>query len=279
MRISVITINYNNKAGLETTIKSVISQDYSDKEFIIIDGGGDDGSKDLIIKNSQFVTKWISEPDSGIYNAMNKGVNLSTGDYLIFINSGDELYDSDVLTKVAPVLLQTEGVGVLTGVTYNKDDCSSLWYPPKELTLHYFLSSSISHQASFIRKDLLLKFPYNENNRIVSDWEFWLQSIILSDCGYKTTDIIICKYDRSGISNTQYGKLMSEREEVKKRILPQRILKDYNMMSYNGNRDNPFVQTALSISSKSLNLSKILNKISLIAYNIYCKYKGIKNDT
>lgn len=276
MKLSVITVNYNNKKGLEATINSVISQKYLDFEFIIVDGNSNDGSKDIIYKKRNYITKWINEPDSGIYNAMNKGVKMSTGDYLIFMNSGDEFYDTQVLDKIAKVLLQANEVGVCTGITYNNDKSSSFWYPPKNLTLYYFLSSSISHQASFIRRDLLLKFPYNEKNRIVSDWEFWIRSIILADCGYKTTDIVICKYDRSGMSNTQYGKLMSEREEVKKRILPPKILKDYYHMTYDSSRENPFVQTALAVSSKSEFLSKFLNKISKITYNIYCKYKGVE---
>lgn len=104
MKISVITVNYNNKKGLEATINSVISQKYLDFEFIIVDGNSNDGSKDIIYKKRNYITKWISEPDSGIYNAMNKGVKMSTGDYLIFMNSGDEFYDTQVLDKIAKVL-------------------------------------------------------------------------------------------------------------------------------------------------------------------------------
>lgn len=121
MKISVITVNYNNKKGLEATINSVISQKYLDFEFIIVDGNSNDGSKDIIYKKRNYITKWISEPDSGIYNAMNKGVKMSTGDYLIFMNSGDEFYDTQVLDKIAKVLLQANEVGVCTGITYNND--------------------------------------------------------------------------------------------------------------------------------------------------------------
>lgn len=118
MKISVITVNYNNKKGLEATINSVISQKYLDFEFIIVDGNSNDGSKDIIYKKRNYITKWISEPDSGIYNAMNKGVKMSTGDYLIFMNSGDEFYDTQVLDKIAKVLLQANEVGVCTGILH-----------------------------------------------------------------------------------------------------------------------------------------------------------------
>ena len=90
--ISIITINYNNKSGLSRTIESVINQTYSNIQYIIIDGASTDGSKKIIKKYEHHISYWISEPDSGIYNAMNKGVDKAVGDYLLFLNSGDYLH-------------------------------------------------------------------------------------------------------------------------------------------------------------------------------------------
>ena len=100
MTLSIITINYNNAAGLEKTIKSVISQTCKRYEFIIIDGGSKDGSKDIIEKYQDQITYWVSEPDNGIYNAMNKGVKVAKGEYCIFMNSGDIFVDNDVIRDV-----------------------------------------------------------------------------------------------------------------------------------------------------------------------------------
>jgi len=100
MKLSIITVNLNNKSGLQKTIDSVISQTYKDFEWIIIDGGSTDGSKELIEQYSQYITYWISEPDKGIYNAMNKGIVQAKGEYLQFLNSGDALYDKYVLDKI-----------------------------------------------------------------------------------------------------------------------------------------------------------------------------------
>ena len=100
MKLSIITINYNNKNGLQKTIDSVISQTFKDFEWIIIDGGSTDGSKELIEKYSQHITYWVSEPDKGIYNAMNKGIKVAKGEYLFFLNSGDYLVQPNTINQI-----------------------------------------------------------------------------------------------------------------------------------------------------------------------------------
>ena len=101
MKYSIITINYNNRDGLEMTINSVLEQTYKDFEYIIIDGGSTDGSLEVIKKHAAQIDYWVSEPDNGIYNAMNKGIRKATGDYLNFMNSGDTYHTSSVLGDIA----------------------------------------------------------------------------------------------------------------------------------------------------------------------------------
>ena len=101
MKLSVITVNFNHKEGLKNTINSVICQkDFDDYEFIVIDGGSTDGSKDVIVENSSRISYWVSEKDGGIYNGMNKGIKVAKGEYLIFMNSGDTFYNDHVLADV-----------------------------------------------------------------------------------------------------------------------------------------------------------------------------------
>ena len=100
MRLSVITINMNNRKGLERTIKSVVCQIFADFEYIVIDGASVDGSADVIREYADKIHYWISEPDTGIYNAMNKGILQAKGDYCLFLNSGDALYTTTVLEEV-----------------------------------------------------------------------------------------------------------------------------------------------------------------------------------
>ena len=100
-KISVITINYNNKEGLEKTIESVVNQSLQDFEYIVIDGNSTDGSQEILEKYTAKISHAVSEPDTGIYNAMNKGIKAATGEYILFLNSGDEFYATQSLEKAA----------------------------------------------------------------------------------------------------------------------------------------------------------------------------------
>ncbi len=100
VKLSIITVNLNNSAGLRKTIESIVKQTFKDFEYIIIDGGSTDGSAEVIKEFADKITYWVSEPDKGIYNAMNKGILHAKGEYLLFLNSGDWLADDDLLSKV-----------------------------------------------------------------------------------------------------------------------------------------------------------------------------------
>ncbi|MFT4805390.1 MAG: glycosyltransferase involved in cell wall biosynthesis, partial [Psychroserpens sp.] len=104
MKLSIITINFNNAVGLKKTIESVVNQTSNDFEYIVIDGGSNDGSVDVIKEYEAKVSYWVSEVDKGIYHAMNKGILLAKGDYLEFLNSGDILVNETVIQKIIPEL-------------------------------------------------------------------------------------------------------------------------------------------------------------------------------
>ena len=116
-KISIITINYNEKVGFEKTIKSVLNQSYQDFEFIIIDGGSTDGSINVIEKYKDSISYWVSEPDKGVYNAMNKGIRASKGEFVIFMNGGDCFNNDLVLEEIAPML--NDEFDVYYGNNYN----------------------------------------------------------------------------------------------------------------------------------------------------------------
>ena len=116
MKLSVITINFNNRDGLRKTIESVVNQTFKDFEYIIIDGGSTDGSVDVIKEYADRIDYWVSEPDKGIYNAMNKGIDVAKGEYCIFMNSGDCFYVNDVYENV---FRELDGVDIIIGDSYN----------------------------------------------------------------------------------------------------------------------------------------------------------------
>lgn len=230
MKLSIITINYNNREGLRKTIQSIVTQNSHEFEYIIIDGGSTDGSVDIIKEYSNYINYWISEPDRGIYHAMNKGVAKATGDYCNFINSGDVYYSKNVVQQFLKSSLSSD---IITGITRRvkydntKSSIVSIAYPKATITTDTLLINSISHPASFIKTTLLKNNPYDESLRIVSDWKFFLEELIIKQCSYTPIDIIVVDFNVDGISNTQCAQLSIERQHVLYSLLPSKIVDDY----------------------------------------------------
>lgn len=228
MLFSIITINYNNKDGLRRTIESVIGQSCRDFEFVVIDGGSNDGSVDVIKYYENLITYWVSEQDCGIYHAMNKGVAHANGTYCIFMNSGDCFYSSMVLEKIYKYITETD---ILVGKVAIDEKGNVISPPPVgELTLYHLFSGAIPHQGAFIRTELLRKYPYDENLKISSDWKFFVQTMILNNCSVRFIDEYIAKYDLNGISSINPRLMREEKEKVLKDLFPPRVLLDYRNM-------------------------------------------------
>lgn len=224
MKLSIITINYNNRDGLRKTIESVVDQTYKDFEYIIIDGGSTDGSVDVIKEYADKIDYWVSEPDRGCYHAMNKGVKVASGEYVIFMNSGDKFYTNDVVdtfVKENPI------EDVLCGDMFLSLGCVN--NVPTELTFRYFYEGNLPHQACFIKTSLQKKYPYNENLKIVSDYEFFLRILILDNGTFRKINKIISYFDFNGISSENIGLHFRERVAVQQAMFPNRILEDYRL--------------------------------------------------
>lgn len=231
--LSIITINYNNKLGLIKTIESVVAQNCPCYEYIIVDGFSNDGSKEIINDySSKYNIIWISEPDNGIYNAMNKGVQLAHCNYCLFLNSGDLLRDNHVIAQVMPYL-ETNDIDIFSGIGFTDE---FVWYPPKneDLSLSFFLKKSLNHQSTFIKKDLLLRNPYNEHLKIVSDSEFFFKTLIMEDASYLDIPIEICFCEKAGESS-DLEKSLTERYKAIKSLLPNRLNADVNFLIKNYN--------------------------------------------
>lgn len=226
MKFSIITINYNNKEGLERTIKSVLGQTFHDYQFIIIDGGSTDGSIDIIRQNANKIDYWVSEPDRGRYSAMNKGIIQAKGDYLNFMNSGDSFHSSTVLGDIAKMNYTED---IITGGFYNEEKNIKHIIKPQEVTLLTMLKNTFNHQATFFKKDLFKKRLYDELYTIQSDAKFNFLSIIFDNCSVRIIDYIIANYDFNGISSNvafvekEWNKLLLE-------LFPKRIIEDYKKM-------------------------------------------------
>ena len=226
MKYSIITINYNNKEGLERTIQSVLGQTSHDYQFIIIDGGSTDGSVDVIKRNADHIDYWVSEPDRGRYPAMNKGIKQAKGDYLNFMNSGDTFHSPNVLEDIAKMNFSEE---IITGGFYDQEKGIKHIIKPQEVTLLTMFKNTFNHQATFIKRQLFDKRLYDENYVIQSDAKFNYQSIIYDNCSVRIIDYIVANYDFNGISsNLAY--VDKEWDQLLAELFPKRILQDYRIM-------------------------------------------------
>lgn len=226
-KVSIITINFNNKKGLLKTINSVLEQTYSPIEYIIIDGGSTDGSLKLIEKKAALLSYWVSEKDNGIYDAMNKGIAHATGEYCLFLNSGDYLYEPNILSKVFFKKEQTSDI--LIGRQKFINDNNVTYKAPKinkaEISISFFLSSTLPHQATFIKRCLLHKCGlYDQNYCIVADWVFWIEAIIKRKCSVETVPQYISCMEIGGISNNM-EKCHTEMEAYLQKCLEDGTLK------------------------------------------------------
>ncbi|TDD98398.1 glycosyltransferase family 2 protein [Flavobacterium cellulosilyticum] len=214
-KLSIITINFNNLKGLKRTVESVVNQTWKDFEYIIVDGGSTDGSAEYIEKQNTDIDYWISESDKGIYHAMNKGIAKATGEYLLFLNSGDHLNDSSVLKKNYVHLKDKEIV--CFNIKEVRDNSISIKKCPIEITFEYMVKDSIPHQSTFIRKSLFEKIGlYDQQLKIVSDWKFFIIALGKYNATYLYVDDDFSTFYIGGISShiDNYQKMLKEKEFV-----------------------------------------------------------------
>lgn len=219
--LSIITINFNNANGLQQTIESVVNQNFSDFEYIIIDGGSSDHSKAIIEKYQSKITYYVSEKDNGIYNAQNKGILKSKGEYCLFLNSGDYLCNSDVLKKV-----------------FNKESIADIIYGnmqidygngkiefgkmPSKLTFKQMYLDTLWHPVSFIKRSLFETYGlYNEKYKMVADYDFFFNVIIMKSVSTHYIDMDISVFNMDGVSSLEINK---EKEQQERKMVMQSYL-------------------------------------------------------
>ena len=226
MKLSIITVNYNNAAGLRATLQSVAEQTCRAFEYVVVDGGSTDGSVDAIRENESRISKWVSEPDGGIYEAMNKGVSMASGDYVLFLNSADRLAGAQVLDSILPRL---EDKDFYVGGVERQERGGVLVFPPKTLRASYLMMNYLPHQATFIRRQLLLDRPYRTQYRIAADWEQMVYEMIVRGRSYELLNVCVTLFDVQGISSVRSTNLeqQKERDAILHEHFPDIVVKDY----------------------------------------------------
>lgn len=229
-QLSIITVNLNNAEGLKNTIESVFNQTFTSTEFIIIDGGSTDGSLAIIEKYKNKFDFWISEPDTGVFQAMNKGIRKANGEYLLFLNSGDFLVDEKVLKSVFSTPHSEDYLLGKCNIS-DKGKVTSTINPPYRLTFGDLYTGGIAHQASFIKKEVFSKYGlYDETFRYGGHDEFCIRTIILKRCSTKSISTIISDYNMDGISSKEFHTQAFKMEKIRIRSHPflQLFTPDYD---------------------------------------------------
>lgn len=225
--LSIITINYNNKSGLEKTIASVIKQTFNDYEFIVIDGNSNDGSKEIITSFNDKITNSVSEADKGIYDAQNKGITKATGNYLLFLNSGDVLYNEDTLKSITPLLKDKSFY--YGNLILEKSGKREEHIAPSTVDMDFMLNSTFWHPCVFIKSELFKNFGiYNTDFKIAGDYEFFIRCLLKPNISSEYLNQFISVFDGDGISNDpKYSELLSsEREKAWKMNVSETVFEN-----------------------------------------------------
>lgn len=265
-KLSIITINLNNEEGLKKTIESVVQQTFNNFEFIVIDGKSSDGSLEIIIQNKSNINYWISEPDSGIYNALNKGILQAKGEYCLFLNSGDWLSRPNILEEAFNTNLNAD---IIAGDVFYFDSLENKirWHVPSPdiLTAKTLFSGTIPHQSTFIKTQLFKTIGlYNENLKIVSDWLFWVEALLEKGCSYQHFNQVVSYFNMNGISCNPSTNSLPRKEQLM--ILQKKyplFIKDFEQL------DVLEKESKLWKESREKTVFRFLKKIYVIQLGVF----------
>jgi glycosyltransferase involved in cell wall biosynthesis len=217
--VSIITITYNAERFLERTIESVLRQTATDYEYIIIDGGSTDGTLDIVRRYEARITRWISEPDKGLYDAMNKGLHLTTGEYVWFMNAGDELYDAETLPDLLERIQQTQADIYYSDALFVQENGSPVGLrsvvTPHRLPTHLnwndmALGMKVCHQAFVAKRKLAPDYDIH-NLSADLDWEI---KCLKKASLVEYLPFVLCKYLVGGLSVQQHRRSLTDRFKV-----------------------------------------------------------------
>lgn len=218
-KFSIITVTYQAGKVLEDTIQSVIFQTYRNVEYIIVDGGSTDNTLDIVKKYQDRISIVVSEPDKGLYDAMNKGIRLATGDYICFLNAGDELHENETLQRMVVTLKGKEIPDVIYGETAIVDEEGHFLHmrrlqAPDVLHWKSFKEGMlVCHQAFFARRELALKHPYDLQYRFSADFDWCIR--IMKDAKYlHNTRLTLIDYLNEGMTTRNHKASLKERFRI-----------------------------------------------------------------
>lgn len=253
--ISIITVSYNAASTIEQTILSVINQNFDYLEYIIIDGGSTDGTVDIIKKYQDKITFWVSEPDKGIFDAMNKGISTANGNWILFLNSGDLLLEN-VLNLLSERIDNNYSI-IYGNIKILHNGYYQIRYPKDINSLHYTMP--FCHQAVIVKKSLLIKSSFDINYKLSSDYEFFLKNI---NQNFLYVPLTLVEYDLFGISNKMALDMMQEYFTI--------------IRSFHTSLETLYYCTKLILLNKTFILKSILIKTFGLKFFNFINFKLLK---
>lgn len=238
MKISIITVCFNSEKTIEKTFKSVQSQTHKNIEYIVVDGGSKDSTLDLIKKNESIVSKWISEPDKGLYDAMNKGIEMATGDIVGILNSDDIFTDEKVLENVANFHLKNKNIDASVGniIQFNEEGktvrkYSAKNWSPEKLKIGFMPA----HPAIFFKRDLFKKYGlYHLDFTIGADYELITRFFLQHKITWKFSNITTTSMLIGGVSSSGFSSYQLISKEIKKALIRNNIKFSYLKVQLRG---------------------------------------------
>jgi len=234
-RISIITVCFNSERTLEHTIQSVITQDYLNIEYIVIDGGSNDGTLEIVEKYKKNIATFISEKDEGIYDAMNKGIRAATGEIIGILNSDDTFYDSSVLSKIAQAFSEADIDATISDIVFVKRDSdhkvirkysSKRWGPWK-----FAWGFMPPHPSFFVKRNELNKLGlYKTGYKIAADYELMIRYLLINRINWKYIPIITTKMNLGGASTKGIKSLITINKEIARACRENNIFSNYLMI-------------------------------------------------
>ena len=260
---SIIVVTYNNAAGLSETLQSIAKLDYKDKEVIVIDGGSQDDTPNIIADNKELITFSVSEKDNGIYNAMNKGISHVTGDYVVFMNAGDLFAHKDVLLWVndydADIILGGETYGGVVRMVKEK------------MTLYDILSIGLNHQAVYYRREVLQKYGFDESYKLIADLKSVVEPLVKDQVSIACITKILAICDGGGVSKQRWRDTIVENRRLIDEVMDPFHKDDYKRFArINNDMIDDFITLSYFCS-----LFPIIRWLSKIAKVINKHYKHI----
>ncbi len=260
---TIIVVTRNNAQGLERTLQSIRSLQHSQKETIVIDGASTDNTKDIVSNYKDLITTFVSEKDSGIYNAMNKGIKYVTGDYVVFMNAGDIFANENVLSTVnaydGDIILGSESYG------------GKLRIVKKEMTLYDLLSVGINHQAVYYRKEVLQKYGFDESYALTADLKSVIEPLTKDHIKLAFVTDILAICEGGGASKVRWRETLTENNRMIHELVEPFYREDYGRFA----RINNDMLEHFTVLSHFRSLFPLLKLLSKLARFINKKFKHI----